>query len=338
MQENITTKKKPSLKNLVIGITIIGLTALGINIYYQYTLKYPSTDDAYVNANLINVAPKVGGFIKNIHVTKNQYVKTGDVLFEIDPLDYNLETNHSEQNVIYSEQQAKSMKQNIDIAKVNVTKAQTNYDFYKKLAIRYTNLYKEKAGTLQDMQQYQNQLAQAKEQLDSAKLGYEQAKTQYETYLSQIKLNKIMLETAKTNKSYTIVTSSVNGYVTNLNLADGQLVQPGQNLFGIIDDSSWWIDANFKETQLARLRVGQKVKITLDMYKEHEFTGTIEGISRGSGNTFSIIPAQNATGNWVKITQRFPVTIKIEDDPKYPLRVGASAEVTVDTTSLLGTK
>lgn len=331
MQEN--KKKKSSPKNIIIGITIIGLSAFGINMYYQHTLKYPSTDNAYVNANLVNVAPKVGGFIKNINVTKNQHVKAGDILFEIDPLDYDLETTSREQNVLVSEQQAQAMKQNVDIAKTNIAKAQSDYDFNKKLAVRYTNLYNEKAGTLQDMQKYNNQLTQSLEQLNAAKLSYDQTKTQYETYLSQIKLNKTALDSAKLKTSYTIVKSSVDGYIANLNLADGQLVQAGQNVFGLVDDNAWWIDANFKETQMERLKPGQKVKVVLDMYPDHTYIGEITSISRNSGSTFSILPAQNATGNWVKVTQRFPVEIKVQDDPKYPLRVGSSAYVTVDTTT-----
>ena len=116
-----------------------------------------------------------------------------------------------------------------------------------------------------------------------------------------------------------------------MNLADGQLVQAGQNVFGLIDDASWWVDANFKETQLERIKVGQIVKAKLDIY-DHVYSGVVESISRASGNTFSILPAQNATGNWVKVTQRFAVVVKIKDDPDFPLRVGASVNVTIDTT------
>ncbi len=325
------TRKKKSSKNLFIGICIIVLAAGGIALYYKHITEYPSTEDAYVNANLVNIAPKVGGFIKNINVTKNQYVHKGDLLFEIDPVDYTLQTNQTEQNVSYAKQQADAVKQNIKIAQVNVKKAQADYDFNQKMANRYTALFQQKAGTEQDMQKYINAATQAKQQLDQAKLTLAQANTQYQATVAQLDANKVALDSARTQVSYTQIIAGVNGYVTNLNLANGQLVSSGQNVFGLVDDSSWWIDANFKETQIARIKVGQKAKVKLDIY-DHVYNGVVESISRASGSTFSILPAQNATGNWVKVTQRFTVTIKIEDDPKFPLRVGASTEVTVDTT------
>jgi membrane fusion protein (multidrug efflux system) len=325
------TRKQKSPKNLFIGIGVIAVAAIGIALYYNHTRKYPSTDDAYVNANLINVAPKVGGFIKNINVTKNQLVHKGDLLFEIDPIDYMLESNQTAHQVSYAQQQVDVESQNILVAKVNIAKAQADYDYNRKMAKRYTDLFKQKAGTEQDMQKYINSAIQSKQQLDAMNLAYIQANTLYKSALAQLNANKSALDTAITKTSYAQVYAGVDGFVTDLNLADGQLVQAGQNLFGLVDDSSWWIDANFKETQLERIKVGQPVKVKLDIYS-HEYQGVVQSISRASGNTFSILPAQNATGNWVKVTQRFAVVVKVEDDPKYPLRVGASTEVTIDTT------
>lgn len=330
-KEIMANVPKPS-KEVWIGFGIISLVAISIVLYYNHTLKYPSTDDAYVNANLVNVAPKVGGFVQKIYVTKNQYVHKGDLLFEIDPLDYNLEAHQSAENLSYAKQQADSVKQNITIARANVIKAIANNDFAQKMAKRYTALFRQKAGTEEDMQNYVNTAIQAKQQLDQAKLAYEQANTQYQATIAQLNVGKVVLDSALTQKGYTQVKSGINGFVTNLNLAQGQLLQPGQNVFGLVDNESWWIDANFKETQLERIKVGQKVKIKIDIY-DHEYEGVVESISRSSGNTFSILPAQNATGNWVKVTQRFDVVIKINDDPNFPLRVGASTEVTVDTTT-----
>ena len=326
-----TRKKSKSSKNILIGLFIIAIAAYGISLYYNHTRKYPSTDDAYVNANLVNVAPKIGGFIKNINVTKNQFVHAGDLLFQIDPKDYILDSNQSAHQVSYAKEMVYAESQNIEIAKVNIAKAHADYDFAKKMADRYTNLFNQNAGTKQDMERYVNNEIQAKQQLDTMNLAYAQSYTRYKSALAQLNANKSALDTAITRAAYANVYASVDGFVTDLNLADGQLVQPGQNLFGLVDDSSWWIDANFKETQIERIKIGQSVKVKLDIY-DHEFNGVVQSISRASGNTFSILPAQNATGNWVKVTQRFTVVIKLEDDPKFPLRVGASSEVTVDTT------
>ena len=118
-----------------------------------------------------------------------------------------------------------------------------------------------------------------------------------------------------------------------MNLETGELVAQGQKLFGQVDTHTWWIDANFNETKLERIKPGQAVKVRLDMYDHHDYKGVVQSISFASGNTFSLLPPENATGNWVKVTQRFPIMIAIEDDKDFPLRVGASAKVTVDTLS-----
>ncbi len=337
MEEQQVAKKhkqsstNKSHKNLFIGVGIIGLAAIAISLYYNHSRKYPSTDDAYVNANLINIAPKVGGFIKNINVTKNQLVHKGDLLFQIDPIDYMLESNQTAHQVSYAQQQVDIESKDIEVAKVNVAKATAGYEFSQKMAKRYTNLFKQKAGTEQDMQKYMNDAIQSKQQLDAMNLAYRQSHIRYQSALAQLNANKSALDSAITKTSYTDIYALVDGFITNLNLAEGQLVQSGENLFGLVDDSSWWVDANFKETQIERIKVGQIAKVKLDIY-DHLYTGVVQSISRASGNTFSILPAQNATGNWVKVTQRFTVVIKIQDDHNFPLRVGASTEVTVDTT------
>jgi membrane fusion protein (multidrug efflux system) len=124
----------------------------------------------------------------------------------------------------------------------------------------------------------------------------------------------------------------MDGYISNLNtLMPGEFLNAGQSMFGIVSNDKWWVDANFKETQLGRIKPGQKVEIILDMYDDHKYTGTVQSMSYASGTTFSLLPAQNATGNWVKVTQRFTVRIKVDNDPKYPLRIGASAKVEINT-------
>lgn len=318
------------MKKALIGGGIIVVTFAAIYGYYRYTINYPSTDNAYVNANLINVSPKVGGFVRNVYVKNNQVVHKGDLLVDIDPQDYSLQVDKSNQNLILVQQQADTVKQQIANAEATLASAKSDYKFASDMATRYTALYKENAGSLQDMQKYVNQATQAKQAMDQAKVALSQANSQYAAAKTQIDVAKVELANAQNNSGYTQVRASTDGYVTNLNLIPGQLVQSGQMLFGLVDDSSWWVDVNYKETQLARIKPGQKATIKLDMY-DHEYTGVVDSISRASGNTFSLLPAQNATGNWVKVTQRFTVRVKLADDPKYPLRVGASSEVTVDT-------
>ena len=180
------------------------------------------------------------------------------------------------------------------------------------------------------MQKYANQQTQAKQAFDQAKVAVDQASLQYAASQTQIDIAKVNIENAQNNKGYTQLRSPVDGYVTDMNLQAGELISQGQKIFGLVDDINWWLDVNFKETQLKRIKPGQKAIVELDMY-DHKYNGEIQSISYASGNTFSLLPSQNATGNWVKVTQRFTVRVKVLDSKEFPLRVGASAKVTVDT-------
>ena len=323
-------KEKP-LKKIIVGLVIIIVAAIAIVWYWLHSVYYPSTDNAYVQANIINIAPRASGFIKKIHVQNNQYVKTGDLLIEIDPIDYDLAVSKSKQDYLLAQQKMLNNEQDISNAQANVEKAQSNYDFAKEMAKRYANLYDQKAGSLQDKQKYENQMRQAKQALDQAKFSLKQAKTGYNAAKTQVEIAKIGLDNSNVNQSYTKLYASVNGYIGNLDLQVGQLVGQGQKLFVLIDDSSWWVNVNFEETQLSRVKPGQSASISLDMYN-HTYQGVVESISYASGSTYSLLPAQNASGNWVKVSQRFTVRVKVDNDPKYPLRVGASADVSVNTT------
>ena len=164
---------------------------------------------------------------------------------------------------------------------------------------------------------------------DALKIAEHHPKT---TSKEKLNLAKAAVFQAQMAVNATKVYAPVSGTVENLTLQPGNMVAIGVPLFAMVDNSQWWIEANFKETQLARIKPKQAVKFTLDMYDNHVFKGTVESIAAGSGAIFSLFPPENATGNWVKVTQRFPVRILIKNDgPRYPLRAGASAEVTIDT-------
>lgn len=305
-------------KKAIIGGVIVVLAASGIYGYYKYSEVYPSTDNAYVNANLINVSPKVSGYVQEIAVKDNQFVHKGDLLVIIDPQDYSLQLTKTKQDLSLYQQQSGTAKAALD-------KAKSDYKFNNDLAVRYTALYKEKAGSLQDMQKYQNQA-------DSAKQALSQATAQYNAAQTQIQLAKTGVQNAENNTDYTQIRAPFDGYVSNMNLQVGELVSTGQKLFGLIDDRNWWIDVNLKETQLRRIKEGQPATITLDIY-DHKYSGIVQSISYASGNTFSLLPAQNATGNWVKVVQRFTVRVKLDNNKDFPLRVGASSHVTIDTSA-----
>lgn len=317
-------------QNLYLGAAIVGLMFLLIFGYYLYDKYFPNTDNAYVNANLINVAPKVGGYIKKIYVKNNQYVKRGALLVLIDPIDYSLQLNQAQQSQLAANQEALYAKQQITNAKTAQARALSDYRFSQQMATRYTNLYRAKAGSLQDMQKYVNQSNQARELLEQATTTLKQANMQYEIANTKIKLAHIGVKNAKVNQSYTRLYAAVDGYISNLNLHQGQLVMPGQKLFGLVDDSQWWVDANVKETELSRIKPGQEATVKLDMYG-HKYAGKVQSLSYASGSIFALLPPENASGNWVKVVQYFTVRVAIKNDPHYPLRVGASANVTIHT-------
>ncbi|MDD3265876.1 MAG: HlyD family secretion protein [Burkholderiales bacterium] len=305
-------------KKIIIGGIVVVLAISGIYGYYKYNEEYPNTENAYVNANLISISPKVSGYIQEVAVKDNQLVHKGDLLVTIDPQDYSLQLTKTKQDLALYQQQSGTAKAALD-------KAKSDYKFANDMAIRYTKLYNEHAGSLQDMQKYQNQA-------DSAKQGLSQATAQYNAAQTQIQLAQTGVQNAENNSGYTQIRAPFDGYVSNMNIQVGELVSNGQKLFGLVDDKNWWVDVNLKETQLKRIKQGQKATVKLDMY-DHKYTGTVQSISYASGNTFSLLPAQNATGNWVKVVQRFTVRVKLDNDKEFPLRVGASSSVTIDTNS-----
>ncbi|AIT09046.1 hemolysin secretion protein D [Candidatus Francisella endociliophora] len=326
------TKKlsKFSPKKIIIGCSVIAATALGIYGYYMYNKVFPNTDNAYVNADVINMSPKVGGYIEKVYVKNNQFVHKGDKLIQIDPKDYQLQVSQSNSKVIQAKGQLAVAQEQVSVAKSNLTKAQSSLETATNMANRYIKLYKDDAGSLQDAQKYIDQKIQAEKAKDEAFSTLKQAMVKVEISKAQIGEAKAGLDNANLNLSYTTMVAPDDGYVSNLKVYKGQLVSPGQPLFGFIDNKKWWVDANFKETDLDRIKPGQSVKIELDMYN-HTYTGKVDSISYATGSVFSLLPAENATGNWVKVTQRFPVKIALKNSSKYPLRVGASAEVKVDT-------
>ncbi|MEN9946615.1 MAG: hypothetical protein RLZZ293_1001 [Pseudomonadota bacterium] len=320
------------LKIILRASGIMLTLGLGVCYYFQYQEKYPSTDDAYVNANLVNIAPKVNGYVTQVLVKNNQVVQQGQVLFRIETKDYSVQYAQEQQALNYALQQAKTAQTQVDSAQAALISAQASYKNLAEQVQRYTQMNKQNAASTEQLQNYQMQFTQAKSQVEQAHNSLLVAKNQVQATKAQVAQAQAGVDDAKNHIGYTDVIAPVNGYVTNMYLAQGQYVTTGQAVFGLVANENWWVDANFKENDLARIKIGQPVQVDLDMYDHIKYRGIVQSISYASGNTFSLLPAQNATGNWVKVTQRFTVRIKIADNAQYPLRVGASADVKVDTT------
>jgi membrane fusion protein (multidrug efflux system) len=257
----------------------------------RYFSHHPSTEDAYVQANTINVAAQVTGPVDTIAVKDHEFVQQGQLLFTIDPRPF-------------------------------------------EIAV-------EKAIAALDAQQAAYVLAQnnARRTIKLVKIGEEskatgdQTQSQLDTAKAQLAADEAQLDQAKLDLGHTRVTAPSAGVITQFTLRPGNNVIANQTLFMIVEQNNFWVDANFKETQVERIKPGQPVKIILDMYPHHTFTGIVDAVSSASGSLFSLLPPENASGNWVKVTQRFPVKIIIKNpDPAYQLRAGATATATIDTT------
>jgi membrane fusion protein (multidrug efflux system) len=317
---------------------VIAATIGGAFAYWRYSELYPTTENAYTGSNIVRVAPEVSGPVVHIYIQTDERVESGDPLFDITPTLYDAAL--------------RAARAQFDAA---ASAAGTAGDDLKAAATKL----EEKRAALEDALKPYREARDARAagqppsaQLTTAEKGWQDALQAYQdaegefaksqdkqitvtTPTVQLRAAAAQLDKATHDRVKTHVTAPADGLLSNVTLRPGATVQAGAPLFAIIEGNPWWVDANFKETDLARIAVGQKAKIRLDMYPGVTFDGVVESISAGSGSTFSVLPAENATGNWVKVTQRFPVRISITNPPAEaakPLRVGASASVTIDTT------
>ncbi len=275
------------LKRLTLIITIIAIS-LGSISYWWQKKHYVKTDDAYINANIVQIAPRVTGQVTQLHVQNNQYVTRDQPLFDIDSVPFEIATSEATA-------QLDKIKSQLNIATL--------------ISNRTLKLVKKNVASMQEGDTVEANLRSA---------------------MAAIQLGEANLKKAKLNLSYTKVIAPASGWVSNVTVRSGNIIQANQPLFALISDQVFWIDANFKETDIHKVQPKQNVDVVVDMYPKHHFKGVVESISAGSGTAFSLLPPQNATGNWVKVTQRVPVRIRILDpDKAYPLRIGTSATVKV---------
>ena len=327
-----------------IGLVLL-LAALPIGyLYWDYTTHFETTDDSYIAARQFAIAPEVSGYITAVPVTDNEHVNSGAVIARIDDRTYRAALDQAEAQVAA----AKANIENVD-AQLTVQQAQIAADqaqlaqqkaalvFAQEQAARYQYLAKTQlAGSVQNAQQYTSQLRQQQATVDSAQATLKLAQRQVEALKAQhdsadasLAQAKAQREQAQLNLSYATVTADQAGRVVQLSAAVGQYAQPGTNLSMFVPDDIW-VWANFKETQLDHMRPGQPVAIDIDSYPDRSIRGHVASVQPGSGTAFSLLPAQNATGNWVKIVQRVPVKIVIDNPPTdVALGPGMSVETSV---------
>lgn len=308
--------------------------AMGVGVYVYYSHYYPSTDDAYVNANIVYIAPQVSGEVDTVAVSDHQAVNAGDLLLTINQAPFIADLNQAKANLQVAQAELAADEDEVKVSAANLANAQAKLVLSTRQNSRTLNLLSQGYASQDEADQANANLKSAQAVVAADEAALIQAQQNIETQRNQIKAAEAELATAQLNLSYTTIKAPVAGIVSNLTLRPGMVVSANNNLFAIVDQNGFWVDTNFEETKLQRIRVGQSAAVTLDMYPGITFKGTVQSISAANGSTFSLLPPENATGNWVKVTQRFTVKVLIPPSDlttKYPLRVGASAKVMIDT-------
>jgi membrane fusion protein, multidrug efflux system len=307
-------------------LVLIGIVGGIVN--WLEVRDYESTDDAFVAARSFSIAPKVGGYAVEVPVTDNQHVKAGDVLARIDERDYKIAVDQAQAQVAVAQAnidnvqaQIDSQHQQVDQAKAQLEQTQAAEVFAQQEETRSSDLVKRGADTVQHDQQNRSNLQQAqanttraKAALTAAELGIKTLEAQLESARASLQQAQAQLDQAKLNLGYTRVTAAQDGRVVKLTGAVGTYATPGQSLMMFVPDDIWVV-ANYKETQLADMRSGQRVDFTIDAYPGRTITGHVDSVQPGSGTAFSLLPAENATGNYVKVVQRVPLKIVVDHWP-----------------------
>lgn len=323
------------IKSLAPVIAIATIFIIGY-FYYQHQKNFPNTDDAYVQANIVYIAAQVTGDVAVVYVKDQQHVKQGDPLFDINPTPFKIALEQAKAQLQDTKQQIQAAQSDLLSAQSLVAQRQAELMLSQKSYHRTMTLVKAHLYPLANGDQATSDLKVAQAALVSARTQLLEAQQKLgDPGQSNVRIQEAMaaVSQAELNLRYTHVTAPSDGDIINFTLQNGSQVTAYQDLFALVESNEWWLSANFKETQLDRIRPGMPVNVVLDMYPHKIFTGVVESISAGSGESFSLLPPENATGNWVKVTQRFPVRIALKnDDSNYPLRVGASCTATINTT------
>lgn len=322
-------------------IAVITLAAAGY-LYWDHASHFESTDDAFIDARQSSLTPKVSGYIVAVPVTDNQHVEAGAEIARIDPKDYRIavdkaqaELASAQASVQNLEAQIAAQEAQISASQANVRQSSAALRFAQQEAARSQALAQRGTGTVQREQQASSALQQeqarrkgATETVEAARAKVSALEAQRASAEADVARARAQLDRARLDLSYTSVTAAEPGRVVRLTAAVGQLAQTGSSLAMFVPDRIW-VTANYKETQLTSMRPGQPVDIRIDAYPDVPVKGTVVSIQPGSGTAFSLLPAENATGNYVKIVQRVPVKIALREVPPLTLGPGMSVVPTI---------
>jgi membrane fusion protein, multidrug efflux system len=335
-------KTRRALRASIAALLLVTVAGGGY-LYWNNARHYETTDDAFIAARQFAVAPKVPGYITAVPVTDNEHVVAGQVIARIDDRDYRTALAQAEAQVAAAQASIENIAAQIEVQQAQVAQnqsqiaqAQASLTFDQEQEARYQELSRTGAGTVQSAQQWQSQRQQQQASLKAAEATLVATvrqltvlKAQRDAAEANLRQAMAQRDQAKLNLSYTTVIAAQPGRIVQLSAAVGEYAQAGTALTMFVPDDIW-VDANFKENQLDEMRPGQAVTLHIDAYPEDAVRGHVASVQPGSGTAFSLLPAENATGNYVKIVQRVPVKIVLDNPPTdVALGPGMSVEPTV---------
>jgi len=353
-------KKKSYTFVIILAVLVIVGGTWGYT-KYNHGLHHEETDDAQIDANISPVIPRISGYITEIKVKDNQLVHKGDTLIVLDNRDQIIRLEQAEANLYASQGNlvvanatttasvatGSTYLANVEVAEAQIEQAKVSVWRANQDFARYENLIKDHSITQQEYEQALATKQTAERQLQVLISQKNAAQRQAKAATSQtaatsrqtgvvnatIKARQADIDNAKLNLSYTIITAPTDGHVSKVNAQVGQYLQAGQSLFSIIANTQPWVVANFKETQLTKMKLGQEVKVHIDAYPDHVFEAKVASFSPATGARFALLPPDNASGNFVKVVQRLPVRIEfkeVKDEFIQRLRPGMNVFVDVE--------
>jgi membrane fusion protein (multidrug efflux system) len=334
---SVDIKKPSKFKKLITIITLVVIFGTAVYFYIRHQELYPNTGDAYIHANVLYIAPQVSGRVLQVNVTDYQHVADGDLLVSIDPALFQVQLEKAKAAYEAATLENRATDDAILAASAKVRAADANLIDVQKNYQREMELVKQNVVSKQEGDDEKAQLAAAQTSLEAARAEMSQLITEQGAKGNEapkVKQAAAELTQATLNLSYTNIYAPHDGTLGTVSIRPGSFVSPGLAMMPMVEDHTAWVEANYKEKDIGSMKPGMTAKVVLDMYPDETFSASVESLSPASGSSFSLLPPENATGNWVKVPQRFPVRIKLTDlDGKPMMRVGASATVTVDTLS-----
>jgi len=346
-EQNDTQQKKP--RKIIFPIILAAIViAIGIYVYTKvtYSLVHESTDDAQVDGTIYPVLSRVAGYVDSVYFQDNQHVKDSQLLVKIDDRDLTIKVEEAQTAVLNAQANvsvananvsnidaaAATAQANVDAAQVNVGKATTDFNRAQNLLKSGTYTQQQFDNAKADLDRANTALVVAKKQLDAAKINLQSTQDQVGVAQAVVQQRQADLDYAKLQLSYTRIVSPANGNTSKKNVDVGQYVQPGQTLFSVVDDTDIYITANYKETQMSDIKIGQHVEIDVDAF-DTPLKGTVQSFSAATGARFSLLPPDNATGNFVKVVQRIPIKIVLDSNQPLvkQLRPGMSVSASIST-------